>query len=68
MQLTPLQEQIVNLLMQDLTSKEVAVKLDVQSTNISTCLQHLRKNLKVNTTHGLLLKIQEIRNVNKEQI
>ncbi len=60
MKLTPLRKKVVDLLMQDLTSKEVAEILNVTPSNISTCLERLREIYNVKTTHGLLLKIQTL--------
>ena len=60
-ELTPYQKQIIELLKNDLSSKEVAVKLNLEPTNVSTCLATLRKNFKTRTTHGLLLKLNNLK-------
>lgn len=53
------QKRIVDLLLQDLTSKEVAAKIGCKQTNVSNYLMLLRKKFKVHTNHGLLLTIQK---------
>jgi len=59
MKITDNQQKIINLLMQDLTCKEVAVKLQINPTNVSTTLSTMRKNWRIRTNYGLLLKIQQ---------
>lgn len=60
LRLSKRQAQIVYLLMQDYSSKEVASMLGLKTTHTSNYLDNARKKFGVKTTIGLIVKLKDL--------